>query len=252
MGIHVKALTGIELCRRGCPDVKSALCGAPLWMLACAVSKKYFAWLCNPSAYSRDLSYNTRQVSARAGAEAAVSGLAVGLSESVWQSDCRSRSGSRTDTESDWPLPSGLVLDSSTQPHAGSGTRARIGVKRGRGPGSTPHFIFTVTPITSANNGAMPRTDTTHQHAGRGARQMAEPDADRARRKQMNRLCRTRRIVVDVRRDPTITSDLVSTHHHMDTAQREDVPVFSAMLAIATHSFLAGSNRSTELSGYRG
>ena len=88
MGIHVKALTGIELCRRGCPDVKSALCGAPLWMLACAVSKKYFAWLCNPSAYSRDLSYNTRQVSARAGAEAAVS--------RVWQSDCQSRSGSRT------------------------------------------------------------------------------------------------------------------------------------------------------------
>ena len=69
----------------------------------------------------------------------------------------------------------GAGLD-GTQPHAGSGTRARIGVKRGRGPGSTPHFIFTVTPITSANNGAMPRTDTTHQHAGRGARhEMAEP-----------------------------------------------------------------------------
>ena len=153
MGIHVKALTGIELCRRGCPDVKSALCGAPLWMLACAVSKKYFAWLCNPSAYSRDLSYNTRQVSARAGAEAAVSGLAVGLSESVWQSrtvaglsesvwqsDCRSRSGSRTDTESDWPHPSGLVLDSSTQPHAGSGTRAHRRVEERSGSGVHPPF----------------------------------------------------------------------------------------------------------------
>ena len=45
-----------------------------------------------------------------------------------------------------------------------------------------------------------------------------------------------------------VGADLVSTHHHMDTAQREDVPVFSAMLAIATHSFLAGSYRSTELS----
>ena len=80
---------------------------------------------------------------------------------------------------------------------------------------------------------------------------MAEPDADRAWRKQMNRLCRTRQIVVDVRRDPTITSDLVSTHHHMDTALRKDVLVFSAMLAIATHSFLARSYRSTELSWFR-
>ena len=56
------------------------------------------------------------------------------------------------------------------------------------------------------------------------------------------------RIVVDVRRDPTITSDLVSTHHHMDTAQREFVLEIRAMLSIATHSFLAGSYRSTELS----
>ena len=48
----------------------------------------------------------------------------------------------------------------------------------------------------------------------------------------------------------TITSDLVSTHHHMDTAHREDVPVFSVMLAIATHSFPAGSYRSTELSRF--
>ena len=172
MGIHVKALTGIELCRRGCPDVKSALCGAPLWMLACAVSKKYFAWLCNPSAYSRDLSYNTRQVSARAGAEAAVSGLAVGLSESrsCSRTHCRSRTG---------PSPVGRCHGrcwTRVRSHTPAAARARIGVlKRGRGPGSTPHFIFTVTPITSANNGAMPRTDTTHQHAGRGARQMAEP-----------------------------------------------------------------------------
>ena len=50
------------------------------------------------------------------------------------------------------------------------------------------------------------------------------------------------------RRDPTITSDLVSTYHHMDTAQREFVLEIRAMLSIATHSFLAGSYRSTELS----
>ena len=38
----------------------------------------------------------------------------------------------------------------------------------------------------------------------------------------------------------------------MDTAQKEveDVPEFSAMLAIATHSFLAGSYRSTELNWF--
>ena len=154
-------------------------------MLACAVRKKYFAWLCNPSAGS--LSYNTRvttshRARARAGAEAAVS--------RVWQSDCQSRSGSRTvgvglavgltrSRTGPSPVGAGAAEQCWTRvrSHTPAAARARIGVlKRGRGPGSTPHFIFTVTPITSANNGAMPRTDTTHQHAGRGARhEMAEP-----------------------------------------------------------------------------
>ena len=188
-------------------------------MLACALSKKYFAWLCNPSAGS--LSYNTRVTTSHCACarRSGGSGLRSGsrtVGVEVMQSDSLSETVGLAPPR--WAgAMAGAGLD-GTQPHAGSGTRARIGKERSgsgpppisssrshrsprpttarcpeqiqhinmqdagrgtrwRGVGSTPNFIFTVTPITSANNGAMPRTDSTHQHAGRGARQMAEPDA---------------------------------------------------------------------------
>ena len=177
MGIHVKALTGIELCRRGCPDVKSALCGAPLWMLACAVSKKYFAWLCNPSAGS--LSYNTRVTTSHCACarRSGGSGLRSGsrtVGVEVMQSDSLSETVGLAPPR--WAgAMAGAGLD-GTQPHAGSGTRARIGEERsGSGP----------PPISSSRSHRSPRPTTARcpeqiqhinmQDAGRGRWQSLTP-----------------------------------------------------------------------------
>ena len=51
-------------------------------------------------------------------------------------------------------------------------------------------------------------------------------------------------------RSDVITTCLECTYVHMDTAQKQLLPVMSAMLAIVTHSFLVGSYCSTELSRF--